>query len=210
VVCGHVGPGQATSPSILAREFGIARPEDPVRRLEEKHTLPTLNVLAMESGGGVRGSIRSAIPAWATAVFTRVVPTIDPATQAERVVSQIRRQGYVVVGNRDPTDAERLRSPLLARVDTRIMGSASRVSMDHPLALAVAHAIERAGTPPVRLPSMGGSLPFTFDDLKRPTVGVSLVNYDNNQHAPNENLTLQSLWDAIDILASIITMDRPL
>ena len=36
-------------------------------------------------------------------------------------------------------------------------------------------------------------------------VGVPLANYDNNQHAANENLRLQNLWDGIDVYAALLT-----
>jgi hypothetical protein len=36
-------------------------------------------------------------------------------------------------------------------------------------------------------------------------VGVSLVNYDDNQHTDNENLHLGNLWDGIQSLAAIMT-----
>ena len=50
----------------LAKEFGVARPERPDTRLEEKLNEPTLNVLQMESGGGFSAPGRTAIPASAT------------------------------------------------------------------------------------------------------------------------------------------------
>ena len=64
------------------------------------------------------------------------------------------------------------------------------------------------GVPPVRLPTLGGGLPFgTFSDqYQMPTVGVSIVNFDNNQHGPDENLRLQNLWEGIEMLASLMTM----
>ncbi|HEY5545687.1 MAG TPA: hypothetical protein VIK50_06495, partial [Gemmatimonadaceae bacterium] len=57
----------------------------------------------------------------------------------------------------------------------------------------------------------GGSMPFGefSEQLRLPTVGVSLVNHDNNQHGPDENLKLRNLWEGIDLLASILTMSRP-
>ena len=66
------------------------------------------------------------------------------------------------------------------------------------------------GQPPVQLPTLGGSMPFgTFsDDYAMPTVGVSIVNYDNNQHGPDENLRLQNLWEGIEMLAAIMTMPK--
>ena len=42
--------------------------------------------------------------------------------------------------------------------------------------------------------------------IERPTVGVSIVNFDNNQHGPDENLRLQNLWEGIEMLASLMTM----
>jgi acetylornithine deacetylase/succinyl-diaminopimelate desuccinylase-like protein len=84
--------------------------------------------------------------------------------------------------------------------------------MDDPRAQAVVKALTRDGVPPVQLPTLGGSLPFgTFSDqYQMPTVGVSIVNFDNNQHGPDENLRLQNLWEGIEMLASLMTMPGPL
>lgn len=38
-----------------------------------------------------------------------------------------------------------------------------------------------------------------------PVIGVPIANHDYNQHAANENLRLQNLWDAIDIYAFLFT-----
>ena len=81
--------------------------------------------------------------------------------------------------------------------------------MELPIAKAIAQTLtDAAGGPIVRLPTVGGSLPFyVFSDvLKVPTVGLSVVNFDNNQHGPNENLRIQNLWDAIESMASLLTM----
>ena len=195
----------------LARTFGIARPERPSERLEAKLNEPTLNVLAMESGGGLSAPGRTAIPASAAArIAMRLVHGIDPEKQVGLVVEHVRRQGYHVVENREPSDEERLAHPLLARVDSRGGSRATRVSMEDPMALEVAAVLTRNGVPPVRLPTLGGSMPFgeLSEGVGMPTVGVSLVNHDNNQHGPDENLRLQNLWEGIEILAGIMTMPR--
>jgi len=205
----------ASAPNVeteLAREFGVARPERPETRLEQKLNEPTLNVLAMESGGGTSAPGRTAIPATATArVAMRLVNGLDPAKMNERVIAHVRKQGYFVVLNRDPTEEERLAHPLLARIEARGGNRATRVSMDEPLAQSVAKALTRGAVGPVQLPTLGGSMPFGefSEGLKLPTVGVSLVNHDNNQHGPDENLKLRNLWEGIDFLASILTMPRP-
>jgi len=40
---------------------------------------------------------------------------------------------------------------------------------------------------------------------KTPVVGVPIANHDNNQHAANENLRLQNLWDGIETCAALLT-----
>jgi acetylornithine deacetylase/succinyl-diaminopimelate desuccinylase-like protein len=35
-------------------------------------------------------------------------------------------------------------------------------------------------------------------------VGLPIVNHDNSQHAPDENLRLQNLWDGIATFAEVI------
>jgi hypothetical protein len=66
----------------------------------------------------------------------------------------------------------------------------------------------QAGGPIVRLPTIGGSAPFyVFTDvLKVPTFGLSIVNFDNNQHGANENLRIKNLWEGIDSMAARLTM----
>ncbi|MEZ5417653.1 MAG: M20/M25/M40 family metallo-hydrolase [Vicinamibacterales bacterium] len=192
----------------LAREFGVARPERPDERLEVKLNQPTLSVLEL-STSGISG--RSAIPGSATArIEVRMVKDLVPETQNALITEHVRAQGYHVVTGREPTDEERRRHPLIARVDPRRGSAASRVSMDDPKAQAVVKALTMRGVPPVQLPTLGGGLPFgTFSDqYGMPTVGVSIVNFDNNQHGPDENLRLQNLWEGIEMLAALMTLPK--
>jgi len=85
---------------------------------------------------------------------------------------------------------------------------AARTSMDDAAVRPLINAIEHTlGTTVVKMPMLGGSVPmYLFTDLlKTPVVGVPIVNHDNNQHAANENLRLQNLWDGIEIFAGILT-----
>jgi acetylornithine deacetylase/succinyl-diaminopimelate desuccinylase-like protein len=193
----------------LKKDFWVVVPERPEERLERKLNQPTLSILAMESGGGFDAAPRSAIPARAAArIEMRLVHGLDPRRQNALVVAHIRRQGYFVVEGRDPSDEERVTHQMVARVDLRGGSTAPRVSMDDPMAKAVVNALSRNGSTLVRLPTLGGSMPFaTFSD-RMPTVGLSIVNHDNNQHGPDENLRLQNLWEGIEMLAAIMTMSR--
>jgi acetylornithine deacetylase/succinyl-diaminopimelate desuccinylase-like protein len=81
--------------------------------------------------------------------------------------------------------------------------------MDLPISIAVVSAVQATSTQPiVRLPTAGGSLPLSIitDHLRTTTMTVPIANYDNNQHAENENLRLQNLWDGIETWAAVMTI----
>ena len=73
---------------------------------------------------------------------------------------------------------------------------------------AVVDALSAGGRELVRLPTLGGSMPFATFSERMPTVGFSMVNHDNNQHGPDENLRLRNLWEGIEMMAAILTMRR--
>jgi acetylornithine deacetylase/succinyl-diaminopimelate desuccinylase-like protein len=35
-----------------------------------------------------------------------------------------------------------------------------------------------------------------------------MVNHDNNQHGPDENLRLRNLWEGVEMMAAVLTMTR--
>jgi acetylornithine deacetylase/succinyl-diaminopimelate desuccinylase-like protein len=195
---------------VLMKTFGFSRPETG-DRLELRHNLPTLNINAMEAGGGIGGQGRTIIPATASArLDLRFVKAVDPARQFEHLVAHIKKQGYFIV-EKEPDEAARAAHPLMASV-SRIGGyPAGRTPMDTPIARAITKAVaDAAGGHIVRLPTIGGSAPFYLfsDVLKVPTIGLSIVNFDNNQHGANENLRIKNLWEGIESMAAILTMPQ--
>jgi acetylornithine deacetylase/succinyl-diaminopimelate desuccinylase-like protein len=46
--------------------------------------------------------------------------------------------------------------------------------------------------------------------LGAPLVVLPMVNHDNSQHAANENLRLQNLWDGIETFAALVARMGPL
>jgi len=193
---------------MLMKTFGFSKPES-ADRLELRHNLPTLNINAIQAGGGVGGQGRTIIPASASArLDLRLVKNVDPARQFDRLVAHLRKQGYFIV-DKEPDAETRAQHALIASV-TRVGGyPAGRTSMDLPIARAITKAVaDAAGGPIVRLPTIGGSAPFYLfsDVLKVPTIGLSIVNFDNNQHGPNENVRIRNIWDGIESMAAILTM----
>lgn len=193
----------------LKGQLGIKRTEGGGKSLLELISLPSLNINGFASGD-VGALARNVIPTTATAVLDlRLVKGNDHQRQVQRLVDHIRKQGYHVI-DRDPTDAERAQHPLLARVNVRPGGyNAERTRMDLPISKAVIDAVQSTSTEKiVLLPTSGGSLPLSIitERLKTVTISVPIANYDNNQHAENENIRLQNFWDGIEIWAAIMTM----
>jgi hypothetical protein len=51
----------------------------------------------------------------------------------------------------------------------------------------------------------GGSIPmYIFERLNLPVIGVPIVNFDNNQNAPDENLRLGNLWRGMEIYGAVL------
>ena len=71
---------------------------------------------------------------------------------------------------------------------------------------------EATGVKPVRLPTLGGSLPMhVFEEvLGVPLIGLPIANHDNSQHAADENLRLQNLADGIQVYAALLARLGPL
>ena len=100
--------------------------------------------------------------------------------------------------------------PRLAKVRVSPGGyNAERTPMDSPVSRSVVEAVRASSTEAVVLmPTLGGSLPLSLirETLGAPTLTVPVANYDNNQHAENENIRLQNLWDGVETYAALMTM----
>jgi len=199
-------------PSIdaeLRREYGLARTEGSNRTLADLINEPSLNIDGLRSEEVGRNA-RTVVPAEATATIDmRLVKGIDPHRQLGRLLAHIKKQGYMVC-TEEPNREMRAKYPLIARITNVDLYPASRTSMALPIARSIIRAIEQAvGQEPVLLPTEGGSGPVAiFDAVTHvPQIGVPIVNHDNNQHGPNENLRLQNLWDGIEIFAALMTTE---
>jgi acetylornithine deacetylase/succinyl-diaminopimelate desuccinylase-like protein len=193
----------------LKKELGINRPEGAGLSLLELINQPSLNVNGLTSAE--TGALsRNVIPTTAVAALDlRLVLGTDHRRQVERLVEHIRAEGFYVT-DREPTDEERLAHPLVAKVTVAPGGyNAERTPMDLPVSRAVVEAVQSTSEQKIVLmPTLGGSLPLSLirETLGAPTVTVPVANYDNNQHAENENIRLQNLWDGIETYAALMTM----
>jgi len=56
---------------------------------------------------------------------------------------------------------------------------------------------------------MGGSVPLGAMEraAQTHTITVPIANYDDSQHAANENLRLQNLWNGVETMAALLEME---
>lgn len=189
----------------MRRIYGLGSTDGAASSLQEGLNLPAFSVHMMRGGevGGV-------IAASATAeIALRLVKENSPRQMVDRVVSHIRKQGYFVV-DQDPDTAALAAHPRIAKVTTRgaAASGAWRTDPEIPEAQFITDALRsHSAGRLVRIRTLGGGVPAGpfIDTFHVPTLGLSLANYDDNQHTDNENLRLGNLWNGIATLAAIMT-----
>ncbi len=188
----------------LREEFQIATNEGAGKSLNELLLLPALNVRGLEAGHvGAQASNTIATEARASLDF-RLVPNQTPDSIKPLVEDHFRSLGYEIV-HQNPDRAARLAHPKLLRIEWGSGYPPARTPLDLPFSREVASIMTAAGHEPVRLPTMGGSIPMYLFQQPRntPVIVLPIANHDDNQHASDENLRLQNLWDGIEIYAAL-------
>ena len=191
----------------LKHELAIAVPEGGGVPLAEQILKPALNLRGIQAGH-VGAQAANVINSEAQAsIDFRLVPNQTPEKIRQRVEDHIAQQGFFIVHDTPDMPTRRVH----AHVVKLQWGSGYppyRASMDNAKAQGIVKAIEQAtGGTVFRVVSLGGSVPmYLFEGNNHiPVIGVPIANHDNNQHAADENLRLQNLWDAIQVYASIFS-----
>ena len=193
----------------LKKELGIKKAER-MGTINENLNRPSLNINGLQSAGVGKQSA-NVIPTKAIAsIDLRLVAGNDWKRQQQKVIDHIKAQGYHVT-DAEPTNEERALYDKICMVKRSEGYNAQKTPMDNPMAQQIVAAVTAAlPEKPVLLPTLGGSLPlFIFEQmLNIKPVTVPMANHDNNQHAENENIRIQNLWDGLEIFASIMMMKK--
>jgi acetylornithine deacetylase/succinyl-diaminopimelate desuccinylase-like protein len=190
----------------LRREFEIGATEGDGRSLNELLMQPGLNLRGIESGH-VGAQASNTIPTEAHAsIDFRLVPNETPESIKTLVERHLEAQGYTIV-RQPPDTATRLAKPKIVKANWDSGYPPSRTSLDLPFSRELAAIMTSAGHEPIRLPTVGGSLPMDLFQRGNnvPVIAFPIANHDDNQHAANENLRLQNLWDGIDVFAAFFS-----
>lgn len=190
----------------LRREFQIASTEGGGKPLNELLMLPALNIRGIESGHvGAKASNEIQTEARASIDFRLVPPETLESVKA-LVERHLEARGYKIV--REKPDASlRLTNDKIVQVVWGAGYPPARTALDLPFSMELAAIMTTSGHEPIRLPTMGGSIPmYLFQQPNdTPVIGLPMANHDDNQHAADENLRLQNLWDGIEIFAALFT-----
>lgn len=192
--------------TALKKNLALGRTETS-ERLGNALFRPALNVRGIRVGN-VGADAANVISTEARAsIDFRLVPDETPERVRDLTNAYLRTLGWYVVDH-EPTLAERSSHPKVVQANWDLNYPAYRAKLDSHVANVLVNSIQQVlGTPVIRVPMSGGSTPMSMFDtaLHMPIINVPIANYDDNQHAANENLRVQNLWDGITIYAGILT-----
>ncbi|MEM8899537.1 MAG: M20/M25/M40 family metallo-hydrolase [Bacteroidota bacterium] len=191
----------------LNQKLGIYSSEKVGATYQESMQYPSLNVRQIGTSWKGKG-LKTVIPEYATAhLDLRLVAETDAKEQTQKVRRHIEKQGYYVI-DRDPTEEERLKYPKIAKFIFSRGVNAFRTDPDSEFGQKVRTQLTAYfGEEPVVIRTMGGTVPIIplINTLDLPTVIVPMVNMDNNQHSPNENIRIGNMKQGIHTCLGILT-----
>ena len=162
---------------------------------QEALQFPSLNIRGLSSGW-VGDKARTIVPESATAELDlRLVPESDGNRLKQLVKDHIKKQGYHVLDHM-PSKEERMAHSKIVTVTEGSVTDAFRTDFDNAYGQFLVKTLgETFGEEVVQIRIMGGTVPIApfINELQIPAFIIPMVNPDNNQHSPNENLKIGQL-----------------
>ncbi len=191
----------------LQGRLGIGEVDKVGNNYQEALQFPSLNIRGMASAWVGKES-RTIVPATALAeIDIRLVVESDGTRLKKLLKKHIEDQGYYVTVEK-PSSRERVQYPKICQMNSRGVTDAFRTDFDSKLGKWTYEVIKNCfDVEPIRLRTMGGTLPTSpfINTLDVPAVIVPLVNSDNNQHSPNENLRLGNYFDGVKTIYALLS-----
>lgn len=191
----------------LKEKLQIKRTEKVGGSYQESLQYPSLNIRGMGSGW-IGEKARTIIPESATAELDiRLVPETDGTKLKGLVKKYLQQQGFFVT-DKVPSKEERLAHDRIVTMAEGELTNAFRTELNNPYGLFLAKVLQDTfKEDPVRIRMMGGTVPIApfITALKIPAFIVPMVNPDNNQHSPNENLRIGQIVYGIQAFYGILS-----
>jgi acetylornithine deacetylase/succinyl-diaminopimelate desuccinylase-like protein len=193
--------------SEIRRKLGIGDTDLVGNNYQASLQYPSLNIRGLGSGW-VGADSRTIVPATATAeIDIRLVPESDGPGLIELVRQHVISEGYHLIKGGSPTDEERQQYGKIIAFSSTYSYPAFRTPINSTLGNWLATAMHTTfDKDPIKIRIMGGSIPISpfVATLGTPAVVVPVVNPDNNQHSPNENLRIGNFREGIMAFTAIL------
>lgn len=174
---------------------------------QEALQYPSLNIRGLGSGW-IGDKARTIVPATATAELDlRLVPETDGNRLKKLVKDHIKKQGYHIIDHA-PSKEERLSIHKIVRINERGVTDAFRTNPNNKYGQFLLQTLNKTfNEEVVQIRIMGGTVPIApfINELKAPAFVLPMVNQDNNQHSPNENLKIGQLAYGIQAFYAILS-----
>ncbi|MCK0161923.1 M20/M25/M40 family metallo-hydrolase [Allomuricauda sp. F6463D] len=176
---------------------------------QEALQYPSLNIRGLSSGW-VGDKARTIVPESATAELDlRLVVESDGTRLKNLVKEHIAKQGYKVLDH-VPSKEERTQFDKIVTVTEGSVTDAFRTELDNPYGEFIVNTLSKSfGEEVIQIRTMGGTVPISpfINELKIPAFIVPVVNPDNNQHSPNENIKIGQLAYGIKAFYRILSSE---
>jgi acetylornithine deacetylase/succinyl-diaminopimelate desuccinylase-like protein len=178
---------------------------------QEALQYPSLNIRGMSSGW-VGDKARTIVPESATAELDlRLVVESDGDRLKGLVKDFIASKGYYLTGE-EPGKELRMQYPLIAKVKEGSVTDAFRTDLKNPYGIWLQSVLKDAFKEDVvQIRTMGGTVPIApfVNALEIPAFILPVVNPDNNQHSPNENLKISQVEYGLKVFYQMLTSPYP-
>ncbi|GAB5475923.1 MAG: M20/M25/M40 family metallo-hydrolase [Maribacter sp.] len=197
-------PDDATT---INTNLAIKTPEKVGTFYQEALQYPSLNIRGLGSGW-IGNQARTIVPESATAELDlRLVPESDGRKLKDLVKTHIKKQGFHIMDT-VPTRAQRMAHDKIMTITEGNVTDAFRTDLTNPYGDFLVNTLKTTlNEDVVQIRIMGGTVPISpfINELKIPAFIVPMVNPDNNQHSPNENLRIGQIAYGIRVFYGLLS-----
>lgn len=193
--------------SAINGYLGIKTPEKVGAFYQESLQYPSLNIRGLSSGW-TGDQVRTIVPDRAVAeIDIRLVPETKGDRMKELVKDHLRQLGFHLISE-EPGREERLAHEKLMRVEEGGVTDAFRTDLENPFGRHIVGLLKDTfAEEVVQIRIAGGTVPIApfVNELQIPAFLLPMVNPDNNQHSPNENLKIGQIEYGLKVFYSLLS-----
>lgn len=195
--------------ALLAR-LGLMKAEPVGDNYYESISLPSLNINGLSAASTT--AVRTIIPSHATAsIDIRTTKDAHSSRQINLLKDFIQSKGYHIVDD-VPSEKIRFEHEKLILMEINHGTAALQTPLNEKVGIWAKTALASVSEKKViAIPMMGGTVPTAplVSSLNKPVILIPLVNADNNQHAPNENLRIGNFYSGKNALYQLLITPYP-